>query len=222
MEIKNSTSSINGVPILVESERGCGYRKEGGLYMISGKLSAPCCFLPFELPICPTCHSGVKFSRGFTWIEAGKILRASKREPECIYNEDGILAKTVQLCIVRTMRQTWEEERAGLIWVGEKFYKTPADFIKECAEKGFSRRIPTLPKDFKSGETWILCAHKKAIHDQEEDKYYSGIICVTKPTEIQKVVSKEDTANEFEMQMLRKRGIQPVVVERDIEQTEIH
>ena len=39
----------------VESARGCGYRKGGGIYLVSGGLSEPCPKLPIELHSCPTC-----------------------------------------------------------------------------------------------------------------------------------------------------------------------
>ena len=37
----------------VEGKRGCGFRKPGGLYMVSA-VSAPCGKLPTPLDICPT------------------------------------------------------------------------------------------------------------------------------------------------------------------------
>jgi hypothetical protein len=46
-----------------------------------------------------------------------------------------------------------------MIWIGEKFYKTPADFDREGAELGISRRIAAVPRGFKIGETWVLLAH---------------------------------------------------------------
>jgi len=49
--------------------------------------------------------------------------------------------------------------KAGLLWIGEKFYKTPADFQKEGVAMGFSRRIKALPRGFKVGERVALHHH---------------------------------------------------------------
>lgn len=37
----------------VESARGCGFRKGGGIYLVSGGLSEPCPKLPIELKVVP-------------------------------------------------------------------------------------------------------------------------------------------------------------------------
>ena len=52
----------------VEKERGCGFRKLGGLYVVSGKLAAPCGGLPIRLHVCEACGEGIKQSRSWTWI----------------------------------------------------------------------------------------------------------------------------------------------------------
>jgi hypothetical protein len=54
-------------------------------------------------------------------------------------------------------------EKAGLLWIGEKFYETPHDFLKEAAEMGISRRLPAVPKDFTIGEDSVLLAHRCCI-----------------------------------------------------------
>lgn len=38
----------------VETKRGCGYRKIGGLYLVAGNLSEPCDRLPWPLHVYPT------------------------------------------------------------------------------------------------------------------------------------------------------------------------
>ena len=53
----------------VEAKRGCGYRKEGGLYLVGGGLSAPCDRMPYPLDRCKTCGGGIKFTRGHTWLQ---------------------------------------------------------------------------------------------------------------------------------------------------------
>ena len=52
----------------VEARRGCGYRKVGGLYLMGGTGGMPCCKMPIPLHVCPTCHGGIKQTRGWSWI----------------------------------------------------------------------------------------------------------------------------------------------------------
>ncbi len=72
---------MNGIDITViknESKRGCGYRKQGGLYLMAGGPSAECGKLPLELTVCPCCGAGIKPARGWTWVNA-EALFASKQ-----------------------------------------------------------------------------------------------------------------------------------------------
>jgi hypothetical protein len=65
---------VMSVRVSVEARRGCGYRKEGGLYLVSGQLSEPCPLLPYETSTCPTCGEGIKPARGFTWVDGEKFI----------------------------------------------------------------------------------------------------------------------------------------------------
>lgn len=57
-----------------EQRRGCGFRKVGGTYLVAKGPSRSCCRLPFELDVCPACGTGVKPTRGWTWIDVGRLL----------------------------------------------------------------------------------------------------------------------------------------------------
>ncbi len=59
--------------VINEPKRGCGYRKEGGLYLVSSRGAQACGKLPIPLDICPTCNDGIKPSRDWTWIDGKKI-----------------------------------------------------------------------------------------------------------------------------------------------------
>jgi hypothetical protein len=59
----------------IEAKRGCGYRKVGGTYLVSGGLGMPCCKMPILLKTCPCCGHGVKQSRGWTWIDPKEWLK---------------------------------------------------------------------------------------------------------------------------------------------------
>jgi hypothetical protein len=60
----------------IEHKRGCGYRKPGGMYLVSLGIGRDCGKLPIPLTVCPCCGAGIKFSRGFTWISDEIIKNA--------------------------------------------------------------------------------------------------------------------------------------------------
>lgn len=132
-----------------EARRRCGYRKVGGLYLMGSGEGAPCDRLPIPVSVCPCCNQGIKQARGWTWLDLGKFFD-SKAHQDC---HDTF---PCPLCDGRI-------EKAGLLWIGEKFYPTPADFLQESREMGMSRRITAVPRGFKAGETWVLLAHPKAV-----------------------------------------------------------
>lgn len=136
----------------IEAKRGCGYRKVNGLYLCGSGITISCDRLPFPIEYCPVCGSGIKFTRGFTWIDWDKFAGAHK---DC---KDKQLM--CYLCVPNVHPQPY-----GLLWVGEAYY-TPEHFIKEALEVGVSKRIPFIPKELKLDETVILFAHKKAIMRQ--------------------------------------------------------
>jgi len=188
----------------VEAKRGCGYRKEGGLYLMGGKLAAPCCWLPHPLEICPTCGGGIKQARGWTWITPSAIFAGK----ECSRHPLDLP------CPLPTL-----EGRHGLIWVGERFYPTPADFTQEGATLGVSRRINSVPKGFVLGETWVLFAHPKVIKVSDgtfdiNQYFLPAIFSVFLPTHIDVLVKESELTDEKRAE-LEKRGLTPVAVPDD-------
>lgn len=140
---------INGVPVLVEGRRGCGYRKGGGKYLVTDpKPMLPCGRLPMPLVRCPACSAGIKPTRGWTWISPATLFRGR----ECIAHP----CRTGCPAAV-------PPERAGLLWIGESFYKSPQEWLDEARRMGVSRRLSTIPRDFVLGETWVFVAHRKGI-----------------------------------------------------------
>lgn len=187
----------------IESSRGCGYRKPGGLYMVGGKFGVPCGVLPIPLTVCPCCNAGIKFSRGFAWIGRAVI--------------DAQTCRSGELC---QHCEVWSDshEHYGLMWVGEKFYPTPRQFVEEGYRQGISKKIPAVPKEFELGKDWILLAHRKAIDTGNRDQdgmpiLAPGIFQAFKPERIEYVVRGDETDEELEK--LQKRGITPVKVVRD-------
>lgn len=184
----------------VEARRGCGYRKIGGLYLVGDAFGVPCDRLPFPLHVCPVCSAGIKQARGWTWFDAAALFGGKHTDCTDAFPGCPVCAGTI--------------ERAGLIWIGEKFYKTPLEFDIEAAELGVSRRISAVPRDFKVGETWVLLAHPKACINvaakEGEDAFLPGIFRVWRPSGIEKLLPESATPEES--QALIERGIRPVFV----------
>lgn len=199
----------------VESARGCGYRKGGGLYLCSGELSEPCPKLPIALDVCPTCGAGVKPSRGWTWITVEPLLEPSKHGS----------ARHNSVCPLGSKLDWSDGKRCGLIWIGEKFYPTVGSFQSEATSMGVSRRIRSVPRDFVLGETWVALAHRKAIREVIESREYEDVVEYTPavftfflPTAIEYIVKGDET--EEELDDLEARGFSLVKVVR-AEQTSL-
>jgi hypothetical protein len=205
------------IEVRYDRERGCGWRKGGGLYLISGGVSQPCGKLPLPLEKCPTCSHGIKFTRGWTWVDGDALFR----ERECAAPPENCVG-----CQMNVPLFGEQLGRCGLLWIGEAFYKTPADWLKESKEQGISRRISTVPNDFEVGKTWVLVAHNKAIAEpcKLQDvrscevcegsmwHYTPAVFQLFKPQAIEYVVKGDET--EEELERLVKRGITPVRIER--------
>ena len=101
-----------------EHRRGCGYRQPGGLYLVAGAMAKVCGKLPIPLTVCPCCSVGIKPSRGWTWISHELVNVNPCTDPECRKCEPFYNFPDPDI-------------RMGMIWIGEKFYKTPADFSRE-------------------------------------------------------------------------------------------
>jgi len=204
-----------------DSKRGCGWRKPGGLYLVCAGEGMSCGKLPVPLDRCPTCAAGIKPARGWTWVN-GHLLLSQK---ECLAPHHYCAR-----CPANAERSMVTMERCGLLWIGEAFYATPADWIDEASKLGVSRRIPAVPKDFVLGTHWVMVAHRKGMTrpcescvgqpadfkcprcDGKGLAYLPAIFHLFKPSAIEYVVkgteTKETLAN------LRERGITPVKVIR--------
>ncbi len=192
-----------------EKRRGCGYRKQGGLYLVAGGVGAPCGKLPLPLDICPCCGQGVKPARGWTWVGGQKLFGKLR----CAFGiEEG---KNREYCKDRCILEH-PPERMGLLWVGEQYYPTPDHFLQEGMAQGICRRIHAIPNDFKIGETWVLFAHRKAIEIavpsaagglplEGEEHFIPGIFAVFQPQHIEYVVRADDS--EEKLAGLEARGV---------------
>ncbi len=189
----------------VEAMRGCGYRKVGGLYLCGGgNQGMDCDRLPYELEICPTCGSGVKFTRGWTWLNWSKYAGSHRDgEKRC---------KDLYGCPVCDPSD--KQQPFGLLWVGEASY-TPKTFIQEALTMGVSRRIAAVPKNLKLGETWVLFAHKKLIRIHMEpdgsNEDVPGVFYAFRPTSLELLVWQSEAKPEY-LEDLAKRNITPIII----------
>src|SRR5258706_1411764 len=167
----------------VEKRRGCGYRKMGGLYLVSGKLGAPCCRLPLPLHVCPTCSQGIKQARGWAWIDPVKLFGSENSPPTCFGS--AIWAACPLGDVGGKIGNA-----AGLLWIGGKFYPTTESFAQEAAALGVSRRIGALPRGFVVGKTWVFLAHARALEPglANDQTATAGVFRVFLPERIEKIV----------------------------------
>lgn len=196
----------------VEAARGCGYRKVGGLYLVGGGAGMSCDRMPYELVTCPVCGSGIKFTRGFQWVDWAKYAGEHASEE----TEHLISAKSQCSCFIGcpVCYPTDEPQPYGLLWVGESFY-TPENFIAEALKMGISRRIAAVPRRLKLGETWVLFAHKSACgtRQNEEGKTEGipGIFYAFRPKRIELLIWQRDARDEY-LEDLERRGITPIII----------
>lgn len=206
---------MTSVETLQETERGCGFRTPGGVYLMGGLLDMPCHRLPFNLKVCPVCEHGIKFSRGWRWIDAQKYLGdchvhkmpfglysllGGGKEPECHKN-------FCFFCFPEEGVHTY-----GLLWVGERHY-TPESFCLEAKELGVSKKISGVPREFEIGKTIVLLAHKKAGISKETGEPCSAIFAAFRPTSVQMVITPEQKEDTDLLNYLERRKITPVIVE---------
>lgn len=218
----------------VEARRGCGYRKIGGLYLAGGGVGVPCDRLPLALTVCPVCSGGIKQTRAWTWIDVNGLVQGPHTENErpC---RDRISDRICPFCTLPSVMG-----KAGLLWIGERFYPTPADFLQEGRDMGFSRRIKSVPRGFKLGETWVLLAHPKAVRTEVDAaidelkkggpafvvgnptegfsarkvEMKPGVFYVWQPTRLEKILPESDRGTDKEKD-LTKQGMTCIFVPDD-------
>lgn len=192
------------IKIVIDHKRGCGFRKIGGLYLIGDGPSISCGRLPIALTVCPCCGHGFKPSRGWTWVDADKLIEAAPNQcksTSCLYCPIGGMIKD-------------GIGKAGLLWIGEEYYSTPTDFDREASQFGISRRISAVPNDFVVGETWVLLAHRKGIMQPiefgKEPEYIPAIFRIFKPSRIEVICDGSESDDLIESYL--RRGLTPVII----------
>ena len=192
----------------IEAKRGCGFRKVGGIYLVSEPGGFSCGRLPIPLTVCPCCGAGIKQSRGWTWVDpVGLFSKHPCKAPA------GYCGK----CPAGQLDQLGDQ--AGLLWVGGSFYKTVDHFELEAKHLGISKRIATVPRGFVVGETWVLLAHPTAAKTWDEEleieKECPGVFRIFKPVRIEMIITESMQNDEVLMKRLAKQNITPVIVPDD-------
>lgn len=197
------------VQVSVEQKRGCGFRKPGadgvGIYLVGGGGGQACERLPWALSVCPCCGGGIRQSRGFTWINPAALLNG---EPEC----DPILAgHSHTRCPV--CNPDLFGGKAGLMWVGEKYYPTPESFAIEAEQMGISKKIAAIPNGFELGTHFILLAHSKAdsrlVWDDSGKpsvQHVPGIFFVFRPVGVDLVIANQNKVPERALNIAERLG----------------
>lgn len=169
---------------VIERERGCGFRKPAangvGIYLVNDGPGRGCGRLPLRLTVCKACGHGIKPSRGWTWVmphEAFGDVEECEHEPA-----------RCETCLLGFDMPAM----AGLIWVGEKFYAHPVDFMRESMAMGVSRKVPALPRGFEVGKTVVYLAHRIAVPSLDGAEAFPGVFTAFIPTRVDLVIESAD------------------------------
>lgn len=208
----------------VEAIRGCGFRKVGGLYLVSEGLSEGCERFPIPLRSCGHCGQKVNQTRGFQWAEPDFLF--ANAVPCAPVADDGHLHSKCPVCVPGMLRYADPSDKIGLIWVGKKFY-SPDGWLKEAMMQGASKRVPAIPKGLVIGKSRVMAAHPEG-HSIQADLFEGApepgsepadrkpgpaVISMFTVKRIELIVTETQMREKEEWLMdLFARGVTPVVV----------
>lgn len=209
----------------VEQKRGCGFRKVGGLYLVSDGIMSICDRLPYQLCVCPVCGEGLQPTRSMKKINPKKLFG----------DHDDMNCNCNSWCVMCFP----PDEPHYMMGVGKGPYPTPEHFVVEGLAQGVSKRIKSIPKNFIIGKTWVYLSHPLAIMvnvpfpvqyarnyvnsqsdgaqlhipdiELPETERQPGIFAVFRPKRIEKLIWASE-ATEETIEKLEKRGITPVII----------
>lgn len=199
-----------------ETERGCGWRKAGGVYLVCNGTGYTCDALPVEMVPCPCCEFEVGQARSMQPVRSGYMAFLMKNHkckeeagficPVCFYAKEYPKMKEI-LAELDEDSDEYKELKAQipahfyLMFVSKEFY-TPESFINEAHLQGVSKRVApnSLPKGFRVGTDWVFLAHgevpfKKTIFGdmvevEDETRFGKGIFYAFRPERLEVVLYK--------------------------------
>lgn len=196
-----------GVKEIPRVRRGCGFRYPG-LYLFGSGIATSCDRLPMKIPICPCCGETIRALRSVRIFDPNKMFgihfTGEVDEPEII---DYTVPRQTCDCDV-SCPACHPPTKAGLMWIGERYYPTPKDFIREAAQQGVSKRIPTVPKGLAPGD-WVFLAHPNA--NEFDLDHPERIVYAFQIQEIQQVLTAAQASDPKFIAKVRERGYVPVI-----------
>jgi len=216
------------IEVSIEHRRMCGWRhpdKTGvGIYLIGRWKSDICERLPVRTERCAACGCGWMRFRAMKMFKPADSLGIALKCKAIQRKEDGGSDHNHGKCPVCNLGLV--ESGAGMIWIGEKFYGDPSDFLREAMTMGVSRKVPAIPIGFEVGKTWVFVAHARAFeHPIGSGQHRPGIFAVWKPSGVDLVVEDEKAVPKRAERIAESLGDERCrivrVVRAEGEQTEI-
>ena len=187
----------------VEAKRGCGYRKVGGLYLVTFGAGRQCGKMPIRCEVCPTCNQGIKPARGWTWIDPAPLFG----ERECATRGDCGTCPLGDRRLERARADRADLDRGEVLPDAARLHEPRP---RAWASAGASRRSRRASSSARPGS---LFAHRKVQFGRME--LAPGLFYLAQPERIEKIVTESQARDAEEMAKLAKRGITPVVVPDD-------
>jgi hypothetical protein len=198
---------VEGVVEIQKFKRGCGFRYPG-LYLFGMGVAVSCDRLPLKIPICPCCGETIRQLRSVRIINPNKMYGK-----HLVYEvTDEMLENPL------TVHKTCDcdigcpvchpPEKAGLMWIGERYYPTPKSFIQEARIAGVSKRVPVVPKEIKIGD-WVFLAHPNG--NELDLDHPERIIYAFQVQQIQRVLTPVQAEDEKFVEKIKQRGYVPVI-----------
>lgn len=194
-----------GVKEIPRIKRGCGFRYPG-LYLFGTGIATSCDRLPLKIPICPCCGETIRALRSVRIFNPNKMFGVHLSD-SCDLPEDPLILTKTCACDIYCPA-CHPPEKAGMMWIGERYYPTPKDFIREAIQAGVSKRIPTVPKDLAVGD-WVFLAHPNA--NEFDLDHPERIVYAFRIQEIQQVLTAAQASDEKFITKVRERGYVPVI-----------
>lgn len=192
-----------------EARRGCGYRKVGGLYIVSGTNFDFCHRTPVKTP-------EIEFFRGYKEINPYHTIGGRCNKFHEIELRNGGANYHCYLCSICNPPD--QDHMHGLMFVGEGYY-TPESFMNEAVKLGVSKRISKIPENLVLGDSIIYVAYKymKFPLKDNDGKIFAwesmpAIFMSFVPDRIEKIITESQSKNEELMKGLEEKGITPVIV----------